>query len=158
MALHPNKTKFMIFNPLNGDQNVKIFINNNNSGEVESLDLCSEIERVTDGTIKFLGVNFDQSLSFQPHIKTILSKISRSLYAIQRAKNILNESALLSLYYSMIHCHLLYGLNVWSCATQTNIKPLIIKQKYAIRAITNSRFNSHTEPLFKKVVSCHSRN
>ena len=150
MALHPNKTKFMIFNPLNGDQNVKIFINNNNSGEVESLDLCSEIERVTDGTSKFLGVNFDQSLSFQPHIKTILSKISRSLYAIQRAKNILNESALLSLYYSMIHCHLLYGLNVWSCATQTNIKPLVIKQKYAIRAITNSRFNSHTEPLFKK--------
>jgi hypothetical protein len=65
---------------------LKIFINNNNSGEVESLDLCSEIERVTDGTIKFLGVNFDQSLSFQPDIKTILSKISRSLYAIQRPK------------------------------------------------------------------------
>jgi hypothetical protein len=118
MALHPNKPKFMIFNPLNGEQNDKIFINNNNSGEAESVDLCSEIERVKDGTIKFLGVNFDQSLSFQPHNKTILSKISSSLYAIQRAKNIFNESALLSLYYSMIHCHLLYGLNVWSCATQ----------------------------------------
>ena len=69
---------------------------------------------------------------------------------MQRAKNLLTETALLTLYYSMIHCHLNYGINIWSCASLTNIKPLVTKQKYAIRVITKSKFNTHTEPLFKK--------
>ena len=149
MALHPNKTKFMVFNPKEGN-NVIIYINNNNTGKTQSIDLMYEIEQVTDGTIKFLGVNFDSSLTFKEHIKTIASKMSKSLYIIQRAKNILTESALLSLYYSMIHCHLNYGLNIWSCANQTNIKLLMTKQKHAIRVVTNSKYNSHSEPLFKK--------
>jgi hypothetical protein len=150
MALHPGKTKFMIFNPPSNGQNVKIFINNNSSGKEESADLCSEIEQITNGTIKFLGVYFDPSLSFKEHIKAIVSKISKSLYIVQRAKNLLTETALLSLYYSMIHCHLNYGINIWSCASLTNIKPLVTKQKYAIRVITKLKFNTHTEPLFKK--------
>ena len=47
----------------------------------------------------------------------------------------------------MLHCHLVYGLNVWASETKTNLKPLVTKQKQAIRLITN---NAHTEPLFKK--------
>ena len=50
----------------------------------------------------------------------------------------------------MIHCHLNYGINIWSCANQTNIKPLIVKQKYAIRIVTKAKYNAHIEPLFKK--------
>ena len=47
----------------------------------------------------------------------------------------------------MLHCHLVYGLNVWASETKTNLKPLVTKQKQAIRLITN---NANTEPLFKK--------
>jgi exonuclease III len=150
MLLHPNKTKFMIFNPPR-DCNVKIYIDNNNSGQPFNPTLRSEIECVSNETYKFLGVNFDPTLSFKKHISLISSKISKSLYIIQRAKNVLSEKALLTLYYSMIHCHLNYGLNVWSCASKTTIKPLITLQKRAIRTITLSKYNAHTEPLFKKL-------
>ena len=121
MLLHPNKTKFMIFNPPR-DCNVKIYIDNNNCGQPFNPTLRSEIECVSNETYKFLGDNFDPTLSFKKHISLISSKISKSLYIIQRAKNVLSEKALLTLYYSMIHCHLNYGLNVWSCASKTTIK------------------------------------
>ena len=32
----------------------------------------------------------------------------------------MSEKSLLTLYYSMIHCHLIYGLNIWSFANTTN--------------------------------------
>jgi exonuclease III len=149
MLLHPAKTKFMIFNPPR-EHDAKIFIDNNNFGQPILENLSSEIECV-QGTIKFLGVNFDPELTYKKHIATIISKISKSLYIIQRAKNILSEKSLLTLYYSMIHCHLIYGLNIWSCANKTNLKPLITIQKRAIRTISNSKYNDHTEPIFKKL-------
>jgi hypothetical protein len=148
MLLHPAKTKFMIFNPPR-EHDAKIFINNNNFGQPSLQNLCSEIECVKD-SIKFLGVHFDPELSYKKHISTINSKISKSLYIIQRAKHILSEKSLVTLYYSMIHCHLNYGLNIWSCANKTNLKPLVTLQKRAIRTISNSRYNDHSEPLFKK--------
>ena len=150
MLLHPAKTKFMIFNPPR-NHSVSIQINNNNLGEPTNPDLCSNIECVSTGTIKFLGINIDPDLSFKAHVTSITSKISKSLYIIQRAKHLLSEKALLTLYYSMIHCHLIYGLNTWSCANKTTLKHLTTIQKRAVRTISNSRYNDHTEPIFKKL-------
>jgi hypothetical protein len=150
MLLHPDKTKFMIFNPPRIHE-TKLFINNTNSGLPTDPILCKELECVTGGTIKFLGVNFDPDLSFKVHINSLKAKISKSLYIIQRAKNLLSDKALLTLYYSMIHCHLNYGLNIWSCANKTTIKQLTVIQKRAIRTISNSKYNDHTEPIFKKL-------
>merc|ERR1712035_138587 len=78
------------------------------------------------------------------------AKISRSLYAINTAKHFLNTDILLILYKSLIHCHFLYCIHVYSSALQNTMKRLIILQKKAIRIVTNSRYNSHTIPLFKK--------
>jgi hypothetical protein len=150
MLLHPGKTKFMIFNSPR-DLDVKIFIDNNNIGQPFNPILRTEIEGVSNDSIKFLGVNFDPNLSFKKHLKSITAKISRSLFIIQRAKNMLSENALLTIYYSMVHCHLNYGLNIWSCANKSNIKPLINMQKRAVRVITSSKYNAHTEPIFKKL-------
>ena len=67
------------------------------------------------------------------------------------AKKILPNAALKTLYYSLIHCHLNYAIEIWSCSPLNNLKHLITKQKYAIRSICNLKYNSHTEPYFKKL-------
>jgi hypothetical protein len=71
-----------------------------------------EINRVrsTDDipAIKYLGVYFDPGLTFKFHIQQISSKISRSLFILKRAKNILSKNSLRTLYFSLIHCHLTY--------------------------------------------------
>jgi len=63
--------------------------------------------------------------------------------------NFLSLKALKTLYYSLVHCHLVYGNQIWSSASSGVITKLFRKQKAAIRVITNSRYNQHIEPLFK---------
>jgi hypothetical protein len=55
-----------------------------------------------------------------------------------------------SLDWSSIHSHLIYGIHIWSCTADSNLKPLILKQKMALRTLCDASYNAHTEPLFKK--------
>jgi len=61
----------------------------------------------------------------------------------------LNYKALKAIYFALIHSHLIYGIQVWSCTPLSNLNSIILKQKQAIRIINNSSYNAHTEPLFK---------
>ncbi len=72
------------------------------------------------------------------------------MYFLRSAKNLLSQHALKSLYYSLIHCHLVYANIIWSAASQSYVNKLYVKQKMALRLITASKYNSHSEPLFKE--------
>ena len=50
--------------------------------------------------IKFLGVYFDPALNFKYHISQIHNKLSKVLFILRRAKNVLTPKALKALYYS----------------------------------------------------------
>jgi hypothetical protein len=72
LALHPNKTKFMIFSHNNAALNTDLKISidfNNFSGEFEHnlLSLIEFVNNSTDPVIKFLGVQFDPQLNFKNH-------------------------------------------------------------------------------------------
>ena len=43
----------------------------------------------------------------------------------------------------------MYAIEIWSNVPPSLLKPLITKQKAAIRIIANKSYNAHTEPLFK---------
>ena len=101
--------------------------------------------------VKFLGILFDPELNFKLHIRSISTKISKALFILRRVKNLLSEKSLKTLYYSLVHCHLIYGIHIWSSVTSSNFKDLVIKQKQAIRTVTNSKYNLHTSPLLKKL-------
>jgi hypothetical protein len=46
---------------------------------------------------------------------------------------------------------LLYCTNIVSVTSQSNINKILIIQKKAIRVITNSPYNAHTNPLFQQL-------
>ena len=159
MSLHPSKTKFTIFYPtpsLIPWNEINLYFDEN---ELDSPNpnpvLRKKIEFVNhesnEPAIKFLGIYLDPALNFKFHIDSLNKKLSKSLFCLRRCKNMLTEKALISLYYSTFHCHLIYGILIYSCAYQTNLNSLIIKQKKAIRCITNSRYNLHTGPLLKEL-------
>merc|ERR1711911_92778 len=79
----------------------------------------------------------------------IHSKISRSLYAINTAKHLIDKTALKSLYNSLIHSHLNYCIPIWGSAAKSHLKKLELQQKRAVRIISNSNYNAHTVPIFK---------
>jgi hypothetical protein len=155
LSLHPEKTKFMVFsNSLAAKKEPpKIFANYNNFSGPQNVDLLYPIENVTSNSsvpaIRYLGVYFDPQLNFKYHISTIVNKISKMLYFYRQAKNVLTFKAKRYLYFSSIHSHLIFAIQIWSCTTETSLNPLIIKQKMAIRILNDATYNSHTEPLFK---------
>ncbi len=107
-------------------------------------------ESHAEKSIKFLGINLDDKLSWKYHINSINKKIANANFTINQMKNILPIRLLKNLYFALIHPHLLYGISLWGgCATKY-IKKTITLQKRAIRTINKAKYNSHSEPLFKK--------
>ena len=100
-------------------------------------------------TYKLLGVHFDEYLNFDKHTSYICSKLARSIYCIKRASNKLSKKSLLSLYYALIHPHLLYCYNILSFTSNSNLQHIQKMQKKALRIVTKSKVNEHTGPLFK---------
>ena len=139
MAVNISKTKFIIFHgkgkkvDLNG---LNISFNQNEIGKPEDPLLITPLERIFNEhpniesrTYKLLGVQLDETLSFKTHIETTSKKISKSIYCISRAKNLLSNKSLKSLYFALVHPHLLYCINIYSCAAPLNLKRLVILQK-----------------------------
>ena len=69
---------------------------------------------------------------------------------LRSVKNLLNYESLKSIYYALFHSNIIYGLPIWSCTNQSNLNLIFKMQKKAIRIVSNSSYNAHTEPLFKK--------
>ena len=57
-------------------------------------------------------------------------------------------AALRSLYFSLIHSRLQYGIEAWG--NSNSIHKLLRVQKRAIRVIKNRNYRHHTDPLFKR--------
>ena len=131
----------MVCNNNNPDQNLAHNISG--IGQVQSGDMIP--------AVKFLGVFFDPDLNFKFHIGKLKNKLSRALFALRSVKNTLSKSSLQLLYNSIFNCHLLYAIQIWSCTNSSLINELFKLQKAAVRIISGSKYNAHTEPLFKNL-------
>ena len=138
LSLNTSKTTYMVFN--------KIQIN---ICDGETIQIGNEkINRVRQ--FKFLGIILDDQLNWTQHLKQCKSKMSSALYVLNSAKNMLSKSNLRTLYYALLSPYIEYGISLWGSASKSNINPLYVKQKKAIRIITKASYNSHTQPLFKE--------
>ena len=141
LALHPEKTKYMLLtNSLIAKNNaLSISLNNLNPNENFNINFVKPIVRIfggeTDPAVKFLGIHIDPKLNFKFHVSTIIKKLSSALYLMRNAKNSLSEKALTYIYYSIFHSHLIYGIHVWSSCPQYLITQIFKLQKRAIRII-----------------------
>ena len=57
----------------------------------------------------------------------------------------------ISVYYSLLYTHLIYGCLVWSYSRKDNINRFIKLQKRCIRIINFPDFNSHSHPQYSKL-------
>ena len=153
MAVNISKTKYIIFRPRGTKIHVNldtdgVKYNDNEIGLRQDPTRISKLDRIhndntdkNDRTYKFLGVYLDEYLSFDYHCSHICTKLATSNFIINRAKNLLTPKTLKTLYYALIHPHLLYCIPIYSCTSQKNITKLNNMQKKAIRTITKSSYN-----------------
>ena len=115
-----------------------------------SLQIDGETINEVDNT-KFLGVIIDNKLNWKDHISYTCRKVARGIGVIIKARKVLRNESLKSLYYSFIYPYFIYCNQVWGSACKTNMKPLVVLQKKAIRIITGVHPMSPSEPLFSKL-------
>ena len=68
-----------------------------------------------------------------------------------RTRKKINSVTLGMLYQTLIQPYLDYCNIIWSVGESQSLHKLFIKQKKAIRAITFSKWDAHTSPIFKKL-------
>ena len=83
-------------------------------------------------SVKYLGITIDSGLKFNLHMKALESKVARSIGVISKLKQVLPTSPLRTLYYSMIHPHLFYGIVIWGSTFKTYLGKLSVLQNKAL--------------------------
>ena len=136
LSLNVSKTNYMLFS----NSKVLPLIN------ISIHDYKIEKVNVT----KFLGILIDDKLNWKLHIEMVKSKLNKTISILARSKRCLNKSSLHTLYCSMFLPYINYCSEVWGNTYITNIKPICLLQKKAIRIINNSGFKDHTHELFLK--------
>ena len=88
--------------------NVIVINSNSKNNNLTSDLIASKLSLVQNA--RYLGVLFDDCLSFKNHITLLEKKLSRAVGILTKIKPFLNTKALLSLYYAIFHSNLHYGL------------------------------------------------
>ena len=142
LSLNAKKTKMMVFH--HRQKNIsgiklKLLINN------------TPIEQVDE--FNFLGVVFDKHMTWASHIQKVCGKVGCVAGTLSRLKRFLPKEILKTIYNALIQPHLNFGILLWG----NNVNRIHKLQKWAVRAITCSKYNAHTTPLFKdlKLLSIH---
>ena len=134
LSLNLDKTKFMFFH----HHKKNIF------GKVPVVKINNKmIERVQN--FNFLGIIINENLNWKSHCDYIANKLTKINGIMNILKNVLPFFIMKTIYFSMFQSHLMYGLLLWGY----NCNRVFKLQKRALRVITKSKYNSHTEPLFK---------
>ena len=115
-------------------QEVNIVLNFNNEDDIQSEALTSHLTRVTSDSVvpavKFLGIFIDPALNFKFHIHSICSKVSKSMFFLRSVKNFLPAAVLKSIYFAIVHSHFVYGNQIWSCKSPSNLNVLFINHNH----------------------------
>ena len=136
LSLNTKKSFFMIFHRSRIKPNVinKVVIDNHVLTQVNSA--------------KYLGVIIDHKLNWIEHISYVKSKMSKGIGIMYKARQFLTKKALLMLYHAYILPYMTYCIEVWGCASQTQLNCLFLLQKKIIRIMNFSHYLAHTNPLF----------
>jgi hypothetical protein len=149
LALNISKTKYIIFRTKGKKIDSNIPSLNINGTSLKRVHNNADLE--DDQSFKLLGIYLDEYLNFDKNTDVLCAKLTRANFCLRRSANVIPEKSLTELYHSMFHSHLLYCINVYSCTSIKNLNRIKLLQKKAIRIITKSKHNAHTNTLFKKM-------
>ena len=107
LNLHPSKTQALSIAPFIHKSSPSLYLN-----------LCNNIVNINNSA-KNIGILIDDKLSFKFHINFFEKKLSRSVGIMAKLSYHLPPNALLNLYHSLVHVHLIYALPVWTTTFPT---------------------------------------
>lgn len=96
-----------------------------------------------------LGITYDESMTFNPHISNLMLKLSRIVSLLYQIKDLVPQYVFIILYNAHVLPHLQYCIPIWCNTYPTHLIPIQIAEKNN-RIITFSDYFAHAQPLFKE--------
>ena len=138
LTLNVSKSNFIIIHPPQRKRNKQVTIKING----ENLEEKSHT--------KYLGVLIDKNLNWKAHIHHINLKLAKGLGMIAKIRHFIPSSVLRNIYYDFIHAHINYAILNWGSAAPTNLEPIKVSMRKAVRLMTFQDRDAHSEPLFQQ--------
>jgi hypothetical protein len=101
--------------------------------------------------LKILGVFFDESMTFSTHCDNVYKKLSKRVGFLFRIRQLVPKKFLPTLYNAIFFPVYSYASILWGFTYKTHIDPIVKIQKRSIRAVSFSKWNDHTLPIFKNL-------
>ena len=134
LSLNVKKTKYVIIHAINK----KI------EDVVPDLEINgTPLERIQ--SFNFLGLLSYENMSWKPHIDLLSNKLAQCAGVLNKLKRFLPIHILRTLYFSIVQSRIMYCILTWGF-DYYRIEKL---QKRFVRIISSSKYNAHSEPLFK---------
>lgn len=135
LTLNTSKTKYLI---VSHKKNIHFDIKYNNI----------IIEEVNN--FKYLGVYLDNKMSWNIHLNYLIKKSSMMAGILRRISKACPFRAYKTIYYSLFHSHIVYGMIVWNSARKTLIHKLQIIQNKAIKNMFKHKRDENTKQIHIK--------
>ena len=143
---------YMIANKLtlNISKSNVIVINSNSKYNNLTTDvIASKLSLVQNA--RYLGVSFDNCLSFKNHVTLLEKKLSRAVGILAEVKPFLNRKALISLFYEIFHSNLLYGLITWGSTCKSYLTKLSVLQNNAVKILGGGKYYERATPYYSQL-------
>lgn len=108
---------------------------------------CNNQVLQQESSVKFLGLNIDQSLNWRNHCTDLIKKLNSTCYQIRNLKNIIDLKYLLNFYYGQVHSRLCYGVIFWGSSAA--VRDVFLAQKRIIRCIVGIKPTDSCRPYFR---------
>ena len=135
---------------LNGSKTELLYFKNNNISPGIKIKLQGKLIFPSE-YVKYLGVFLDEKLSGIKHCEELVKKLNRSNGMLSRARHFMPLDDLKKLFHAIFSSHLMYSCQVWNQKLISVTNKISTLQNKALRIMTFSDFNAHSEPLFKNL-------
>lgn len=134
LTLNTKKTKYMI---ISKKSNLHLDIKYNNI----SIDETSHF--------KYLGVIIDNKLNWNQQLQSITKKASSMAGIFKKISHSIPPILYKSIFYSLFHSNVTYGLIVWASTTDTKLKKIQTLQNRAIKNLFKYKRDERTQDIHK---------
>jgi len=139
---------------LNENKTTAVIFSNSRKARNKTVNLDINGKTIaTAPTAKFLGLTFDQQLTWKPHISNIVDKTKRKinlLRSITGQRWGANKTTLLRIYRTLIRPKIEYGFELFLTASKTTLQKLVTLQNTCLRICTGAMKTTATDILYNE--------
>ena len=99
-------------------------------------------------SVKYLGILIDEKLLWEEHIQYVTNKLIKYSSIFYKLRAIVPHQVLKTLYFALVHPHLLYGVELFGNAPVKYLDPLIKLNNKLLRIAQNRRMDTRLKLLY----------